>query len=56
MSRLDVGHQGPLVEPGLGVGQVGERLVARPLPTGTCFYPKVGRRAYPSCHCHIYTM
>ncbi|TWW80160.1 hypothetical protein D4764_10G0011900 [Takifugu flavidus] len=28
----DAGHRGPLLEPGLGVGHVGERLVAGPLP------------------------
>ncbi|TWW74022.1 hypothetical protein D4764_14G0000230 [Takifugu flavidus] len=28
----DAGHRGPLLEPGLGVGHIGERLVAGPLP------------------------
>ncbi|TWW77402.1 putative RNA-directed DNA polymerase from transposon BS [Takifugu flavidus] len=28
----DAGHRGPLLEPGLGAGHIGERLVARPLP------------------------
>ena len=30
----DAGHRGPPLEPGLGVGLAGERLVAGPIPTG----------------------
>ncbi len=30
----DAGHRGPLLEPGLGVGLDGERLVAGPVPMG----------------------
>ena len=33
--RPDVGHRGPLLEPGLGVGHDGERLVTGPLPMGS---------------------
>ena len=32
--RPDVGHRGPPLEPGLGVGLGGERLVAGPIPMG----------------------
>ena len=33
--RPDVGHRGPPLEPGLGVGLAGERLVAGPVPMGS---------------------